>query len=96
MQDVSVIYLYILDLELGLPIDGNDTSVVLLTTLLGIKVGLVQNDTKGRVGREFRSRVVEFGGVIYRLDGRFDIIQTCEDVSLIGQLELVVQNLPYL
>ena len=42
MQDITVVHLYVGHLELGLAVNGEDTSIVLLSTLLGVKVGLVK------------------------------------------------------
>jgi len=42
MQNVAVVHLHIGHLELGLAVNGEDTSIVLLSTLLGVKVGLVK------------------------------------------------------
>jgi hypothetical protein len=75
VQDITVVHLHVLDLELGLTIDGKDTSVVLLSTLLGVEVGLVQEDAKWSVGGNVLGRLVEVGRVVDSLDVGFDVIE---------------------
>jgi len=43
--------LNVIDLEFGFAINGQNTGIVLLTTLLGVEVGLVEKDTEWGTGR---------------------------------------------
>jgi hypothetical protein len=50
----------IFNLEFGLAVNSDDTGIVLLTTLLGVKVGLVEEDTEWSIGRKLGRRRDEF------------------------------------
>jgi hypothetical protein len=76
VEDVSVEYLDILDLEFRFPINGDDTSIVLLTTLLGIKVGFVEYDTEWGIGRKLGGGRDEFRRLVETLDSCLDVLET--------------------
>jgi hypothetical protein len=76
MKDVTVEYLNIFDLEFRFTIDGDDTSVIFLTTLLGVEVGLVEYDTEWSIDRELGGGRDEFGRLVETLDGRFDVLES--------------------
>jgi hypothetical protein len=50
----------IFDLEFRFTINGDDTGIILLTTLLGVEIGLVEYDTEWGIGRELRGGRDEF------------------------------------
>jgi hypothetical protein len=77
MQHVAVEDLNILDDKVGLAVDDDPTRVVLLSSRLGVKVGLVKNDTDERLGRHLRGRLVKVARVVDRLDLGVDVAQTC-------------------
>jgi hypothetical protein len=60
MQDVTVVHLHIGHLELGLAVDGEHTRIVLLSALLGVEVGLVEQDTERGIGSQVLRRLEEF------------------------------------
>ena len=61
VQHVSIVDLHIANFELGFTVNCKHASIVFLPSLLCVKVGLVEEDTKGSVGWEFAGRCVEFG-----------------------------------
>ena len=77
MHNVSVGDLNVGNLELRLAVDGKNTSVILLTSLLGVEVCLVEEDTERRVGGDLFRRLVEFGRVVDALDSGLDIVESC-------------------
>jgi hypothetical protein len=60
VEDVTVEHLDIFDLEFRFTINGDDTGIILLTTLLGVEIGLVEYDTEWGIGRELRGGRDEF------------------------------------
>lgn len=50
MKNVTVVDLHIGDLELGLSVNSKHTRIVLLSTLLGVEVCLVEQDSERLVG----------------------------------------------
>ena len=76
MEDVTVEYLDIFDLEFRFTIDGDDTGIVLLTTLLGVEVGLVEYDTEWSIGRKLGGGRDEFRRLVETLDGCLDVLET--------------------
>jgi hypothetical protein len=76
VEHVTVEYLNILNLEFRFTIDGDDTSVILLTTLLSVEVGLVEYDTEWGIGRKFRGGRDEFRRLVETLDSCLDVLET--------------------
>ena len=76
MQDVTVEDLNILHDEVGLAVDDNSTGVALLSSRLGVEVGLVEQNTDESLIWCFRSGLVKFAGVVDSLDLRVDISET--------------------
>lgn len=46
MQDISIVHLHVLHFELGLSVNGDHTGIVFLSTLLGIEICAVEEDTE--------------------------------------------------
>jgi hypothetical protein len=76
VEDVTVEHLDIFDLEFRFTINGDDTGIILLTTLLGVEIGLVEYDTEWGIGRELRGGRDEFRRLVETLDSRFDVLET--------------------
>jgi hypothetical protein len=74
--------LYIFNLEFGLAVNSDDTGIVLLTTLLGVKVGLVEQDTERSIGRKLGRRRNEFRRLVKSLDGCLDILDACSSAPV--------------
>jgi hypothetical protein len=66
----------IFDLEFRLTINGDDTGIIFLTTLLGVEVGLVEYDTEWGIGRELRGGRDEFRRLVETLDSCLDVLET--------------------
>lgn len=73
MKNVTIESLDVLDDELGLSVNDDSASVVLLSSGLGVTGSLVENDTKGGFGRDFCSRFVEFAGVVDSFDRSINV-----------------------
>lgn len=76
VKHVTVKHLHVRDLELGLPIDRQHSRVKLLTSLLGVEVGLVEEDAEaGGRGGELVGGGDELGGLVDALDGTVDVAE---------------------
>lgn len=75
MQDVSVEYLNVGHLKIGLAVDGKRTGIILLSTGFGVKVGLVEEDPEHGPVLQLRCGVDELGALVDPLDGSVRVAQ---------------------
>jgi hypothetical protein len=75
VKNVAVEDLDVLDVEVGLAVNDNATSVALLSSRLGVEVGLVEQDTDKCLVRGLRGRLVELARVVDGLDLGVDVAE---------------------
>lgn len=76
VQHVTVEDLDLLDDKVGLAINDDTASVVLLSSRLGVEVGVVEDETEGFLGGSLGGRFVELARVVDGLDGCIDVSET--------------------
>lgn len=76
VEYVTVEDLDLLDDKVGLAVDDDTTSVVLLSSRLGVEVGLVEDEPESFLGGSLGGGVVELAQVVDGLDGCVDVSKT--------------------
>lgn len=84
MQNITVVYLNVGDFKVCFTINGDGPSVILLTSRFGVKVCLVEQQTKGAAGLQFGRAANKLGLLVDGLDVAGRVAEYYEVAGLVN------------